>query len=125
MTMMPPTITGTGIENLPVSVCGPALSAANSHLSASKRGRAHRAAKLKVRAHGFHTHEHVIQSSGHCTFRDRKGQLAIANPEAGRAARVVAGDDVDTGPDQFGHVEAVGNPRQNPGRRALARLHKE
>src|SRR5258708_38223696 len=109
MTRMPPTSTGTGIENLLVSLCGLALSAANSHLPDQKRGSGHGAAKLQVGTDSFHIHQHIIQISSDCNFGDGKSQLAIANPEAGRAARVVARNDVDARPDRFGHIEAVPN----------------
>src|ERR1019366_7284055 len=36
-----------------------------------------------------------------------KGQFAVANPDAGRAARVVARDDVHALADQFGHEETI------------------
>src|SRR5882757_8126625 len=56
-------------------------------------------------------------------FADGIGKLAILDPEARRAAAVIAGDAVDAGADQIGDVESLFDIGQQFGRRRLAGLH--
>src|SRR4029079_6548929 len=51
--------------------------------------------------------EHLGEIAGNRNFADREGRFAILDPEAGRAAAVIAGDLVDAHADQTGHIEPV------------------
>src|ERR1044072_1464331 len=51
--------------------------------------------------------EHLEQMSGNRHFAHRIGDLAVLDPEPGRAAAVVAGNAVDAGADQIGDVETL------------------
>src|SRR5271157_771662 len=92
---------------------GTFLFAANGHLSNLERGSRHGASELQVRSYGFQVHEHVLQVAGDGNLGNRKCQLAIADPQARRAARVVAGYDVDAEAHQLGYIEPIGNARKN------------
>src|SRR5262249_5063356 len=84
-----------------------------------------RAAEFEIGADVLQILEHVDQTAGDGHLRHGKGKLAIANPQAGRAARVVAGHDVDSEPHQLGNVETVGNRFQDLFRRFAASLHEQ
>src|SRR5690242_9447598 len=117
---MAPTTSGMGSESLASSALVFGLSAANGHLPDAKRGGGGRTAKLQMRYARVHVEQPIIQMSADRGFRQRKGQLARANPQADRATRVVAGDDLQARPDQLGEVEAVADRCQHLGRRAIS-----
>src|SRR4051794_20984385 len=51
--------------------------------------------------------EHLEQMAGNRHFAHRTGDLAVLDPESGRAATVVAGDTVDAGADQIGDIKTL------------------
>src|SRR5690242_8565122 len=86
---------------------------ANGHLSNLDGGRRNGAAEIQVGANGFETHEHLLQIPRDGDFGNREGQLAIADPESRRAARIITCDNVNAKAHQLGDVEAVGDSRNN------------
>ena len=69
--------------------------------------------------------EHVLEVAGDGDFRNRKGDLAILDPEAGGAAAVIAGDAIDAHAHQFGDIEALFDVGDQLLRRKLARFQIE
>src|SRR5438876_11777746 len=69
---------------------------------------------------GLHRLEDLEQVSRDRHLAHRMGDLAVLDPEAGRAAAVVAGDAVDAGADQIGDVEALLDVAHQLGRRGFA-----
>src|SRR5262249_52170595 len=67
------------------------------------------AAKPGARADELQILQHLNEIAGDGYLGNREGQLAVADPEARRSPRVIAGDDIDSEAHQFGDVEAVGN----------------
>src|SRR6185295_5013199 len=63
--------------------------------------------------------------AGDGDFADGVGELSIFNPEAGRAARVIAGDAVDAHADKLGDVEALADILHQLLRRKRAGGHVE
>src|SRR3954470_23211779 len=104
---------------------GAVLSAAHCHLSDAKSRSGGGAAKFQVRSYVFEILQHIRQIAGDGHFRDGEAELAIANPKAGRAARVIAGNDVHPEADQLGDVEAVRDGADDLLWRFRARLHKQ
>src|SRR5260221_4174123 len=51
--------------------------------------------------------EHRQQMALDRYFADRVGDLAVLDPEAGRAAAVIAGHAIDAGADQIGDIKAL------------------
>ena len=94
-----PTITGADIQ-APATV----MRAMRSE------GDATRAQPEEVPAHCIDVAQHVAEVSGDRDLLDRAGELAALDPEAGRAARVIAGDGVEAHSDELRH--------QQPARRA-------
>src|SRR3984885_15791818 len=101
------------------------LLTADGHLPDQQRRRCHRAPKFQVGAGGLYLHPHLPQIRRDGDLRNRIRKLAVFNPQAGGAARIIAGDDVDALADQFRHVEAAPNSANYLFRRALALLQKE
>ena len=56
---------------------------------------------------GVRLAEHVLEIARDGDFRNRKGDLAILDPEAGGAAAVIAGHAIDAHAHQFGDIEAL------------------
>jgi hypothetical protein len=77
------------------------------------------AAHLHVVADGEDAGEHRLQIAGDGDFLHRVGDLAVLDPVAGGAARVVAGDVVDAVAEQFGDQQAA--PMRASSRRGRAR----
>ena len=69
--------------------------------------------------------EHVEQVASDRHFAHRVGKLAILDPETGRAAAIVAGDQIDARADQVGDVEAIGNVGDEFLRARRRRLHQQ
>src|SRR6185437_13213766 len=76
--------------------------ARDGHLPDQDRTREDRRARIDVRSDRLRAHEDVAQVAGDGDFLLRIGYFAVLDPEAGRAARVIAGDDRYTLADQFG-----------------------
>src|SRR5205823_10056394 len=101
------------------------LSATNCHLSDAQTRRCCGASKFEIRSDEFNIVQHVRQVAGNGHFRYGEGQLAVANPQARRAAGVIASYDVDSEAHQFGDVKAIGNPFENLFHRLGAGFHIE
>src|SRR5215207_6785512 len=101
------------------------LSAANGHLSDAKSRSRSRAAELQVRSDVFQILQHSKEISGDGHLRNGESQLPITDPEASRAARVVAGNYVNPEAHQFCDVETVGDRADDLLRRLLAGLHEK
>ena len=55
------------------------------------------------------------ERAGDGHFGNGKREFAIANPDSRGAARIIAGNDIDTAADQFGHVKPVLHARRISG----------
>ena len=64
---------------------------------------------MGVVAYGVDVLEHLLEAAGDVDFADRLSELAVADADAGRAAREVAGGEVDAETHQGCEVEAVFN----------------
>src|SRR5262249_13519022 len=96
-----------------------ALPSPNRHFSNTQRRSRGRSAKLQVRSDVFQILQHISQVSRDGYLRNRESQLAVPNPEARGAARIVAGYDIDPEAHQLGHVESVSYRFQNLFRRLV------
>src|SRR5260370_9289670 len=81
--------------------------------------------ELEVRAGGFDVHEHLPQIGRNGDLGYRIRELTVLNPQAGCAARIIAGDDVHAGSDQFGDVEPAADALPDLFGRALALFEKK
>src|SRR6185312_15118472 len=63
------------------------------------------AARHDVAPDGDDRAEHLAQVAGDGDLLHREADLAVLDPVAGRAARIVAGDEVDALPHQLGHQQ--------------------
>ena len=77
--------------------------AGDGHFLQQDRPHPRAAARIDVIAHRRDALEHVAQIAGDGDFRHRILNGAVLDPEAGRAARVVAGHHVDALPHELGH----------------------
>src|SRR5262249_51621163 len=90
-----------------------ALSTANCHLSQFDCRRGAPPPELQVAADRLDAHQHLREIPRDCHLAHRERQLAVANPQAGRAARIIAGHDVHAEAHQFGDVESVAHALEN------------
>src|SRR6266545_1325298 len=90
----------------------------------SHRRRVGRTLELQIVGRG-HVEEHVLEVPRHRDAAHRPGELAVLDPEARRAAAVVAGHRVDAEADQVGDVEAALDVAQKLVERELALLEIE
>ena len=102
----------------------PVLLPTDGHLPDQQRRRRHRAPKFQVGARSLHVHQHLLQIRRDGDLRNRIRELAVLNPQAGGAARIVAGYDVDALADQFGDIQALANSANDFFGRALALLRE-
>src|SRR5690242_19522651 len=93
------------VARLASSGCSSSPSAKRQPFDAHGR-RSDAVAEFQI-ARGRHRLEDFEQMAGDCNLADGVGDLAILDPEAGRAPAVVAGHAVDAGADQVGDVEAL------------------
>mmetsp|Transcript_20918 Transcript_20918/g.80503 ORF Transcript_20918/g.80503 Transcript_20918/m.80503 type:complete len:235 (+) Transcript_20918:3977-4681(+) len=91
-------------------------------LHAGDQHRAHRlgAHRVLVGADADDVLQHVLQVAGNGHLVDRVGDLAVLDPVAAGAARVVAGHVVDALPHQLGHQQAA-TQAPHHGRKIVAR----
>src|ERR1017187_10231802 len=92
---------------------GEILTSGNRHLSDHDRRRRNGAAELKIITDLRHSRQHLLQRARDRDFRNGKRQLAIANPDPHRAARIIPRHRIDTAADQFGHKKSVRDPAQH------------
>src|SRR5476649_2863446 len=93
---------------LPYAAASPRCrsSASKGHAFDADGGRVDAVAEFQV-VGGHKMGEHILEVSRDSNFRDRKRDLAIFDPEAGRAAAVIAGHAIDSHAHQFGDIEAL------------------
>src|SRR5277367_1330413 len=84
----------------------------------------HGAAELKVVSDLGDIEEHFLQIAGYRDFFHGIGQFSTGNPEPGSAPRIVAGHQVCSVPEKFGHVKTVWDLRDNLLRRLRPRLQE-
>src|SRR5437667_6917988 len=94
--------TGGPFSSLSVLFSASLLSSTDGHLSNTKSRSGSRAAKLQIRSNVFQIFEHLEQIACDGHLGNRECQLAVADPEAGGAAGVVAGDDIGSESHQLG-----------------------
>src|SRR5262249_47652431 len=96
--------------------------ARDGHVVDEDRAAALRAAHDDVAADRSDAAIHVLEIARHGDLLDRKGDLAVLDPVTGRAARIVAGDEVYAVAERLGDEEAAAEVFQHahevwPGRR--------
>src|SRR4051812_29936646 len=105
---------------MPVGLSG--LVAGDGHVLDQDRAALAARAHQHIAAHRDDALEHLAQVPGDGDLLHREADLAALDPIARGAARVVAGDQVDTVPEQLGDEESASHPAQHAGEigRALA-----
>ena len=101
-----PEVSKSEISNLQSEIV---LLAADDQAVDADRWAGHGAAKFEVAGDFGNVEEHFFQISRHRDLFHRIGQFAARDPEAGRAAGVVAGHQVRAVAEKFGDVQAFGN----------------
>src|SRR4029077_11753944 len=82
----------------------------NRHLADEERGRADGATRIGIGAGGGNVEIHALEIPGDGHLVHRVLNRATLDPEAARAARVVAGHPVDTLSHQLGHQQSATEP---------------
>src|SRR5471032_370263 len=93
---------------LPYAAASPRCrsSAGKGHAFDADGGRVDAVAEFQV-VGGNEMGKHVLEISRDGDFGNRKGDLAILDPEPGRAAAVIAGHAINSHAHQFGDIEAL------------------
>src|ERR1700676_1030111 len=111
---------------LPYAAASPLCrsSAGKGHAFDADGGRVDAVAEFQV-VGGNKMGEHVFEISRDGAFRNRKGDLAIFDPEPGCAAAVIAGHTIDSHAHQLGDIEALLYVGNKVFHREFARLQVE
>src|SRR5258707_9513037 len=100
------------------------LLATDSHPPDHQRRSGDRSSKLQVGAHVLDVREHALQGRRNGDLGYRIRELAVLNPQAGGAARIVARDNVYSGADQFRDVQPLPDAAHYLIRRTLSLFEK-
>src|SRR5919109_4290644 len=81
------------------------LTARHRHLRDFDGWRCDSAAHFEIVAHHFDVFHHLLEIARDGDLFDRIAQFAVFDPDAGGAAGIVSGDEVDAETTEFGYVK--------------------
>src|SRR5437016_9123581 len=94
---------------------------ADHHLADLHRGRGELAAEAQIIADHLNAAQDVAEVASDGDFFNGTSQLAVLNPEARRAARIIAGHGIETEADHLSNVETLLDRSDDLGGRVRAR----